>query len=94
MWSIDMTSAHDAAELLNTVRRERDEINLQLHLLKAEARDEWAQLEKKYAQFQNKSKTVGAVASGAAGDVGAAARILGEELRAAYLRLRDALKTG
>jgi hypothetical protein len=89
-----MTIHQDLASLLETLQRERDELNLKLHLLKAETRDEWEKIEKQWHHFQHKAEAVGATAGQSAGEVGAAARLLGEEVRAGYRRIRDAIKAG
>jgi hypothetical protein len=80
-------------ELVSTLRRERDELHVQLHLARADARDEWNELEKKWERFQSKSATVATAAGAAAGDIGAALRILGDELRAGYRRVRESIKS-
>lgn len=86
-----MALKQDLAHLAETLKVERDELRLRLHLLKAEGRDEWEQLEKQWQHFQQKAGSVGAVAGEAAGDVGAAARLLGEELRNGYRKIRGSL---
>jgi hypothetical protein len=81
----------EIAELVQWVKTERDELNLQIHLAKSEAHDEWSQLEKKWAQFQHKAATVSSVASEATQEIGEATRVLGEELKSAYRGIRKAI---
>jgi hypothetical protein len=81
----------EVSDLLETLKRERDEIRVQLHLAQAEARDEWERMEKKWENFHGKAAAVGEVAAGASKDVGAAARVLGEELKKGYARIRKAI---
>lgn len=88
-----MTMQQHIARLVGTLKRERDELKVQVHLLKADAHDEWVKLEKQWIQFERKAETVGTTAGQAAGEVGAAVRILGEEVRAGYRRIRDSLKS-
>ena len=88
-----MTMQQNIAELIDSLKRERDELKLQVHLLKAEAHDEWLELEKQWPHLEHKAKTATTAAELAAADVAAALRLLGEELRAGYRRIRDALKS-
>lgn len=79
------------SEILEKLKYERDEINLQMHLAKAEAREEWDKLEKKWNHFQGKAATVGDAASEASKDIGAATRVLAEELKHGYQHIREAI---
>lgn len=81
----------EISALFDKMKTERDEINLQLHLGKAEARDEWENMEEKWEQFRAKAEVVGDIAADASKDVGAATRILGEELKNGYARIREAI---
>jgi hypothetical protein len=81
----------EAHELLARIREERDELNLKMHLAKAEARDEWEKLEPKWEQFQARVHTIGESAGEASKDIGVALGILGEELRHGYERIRKAM---
>ena len=71
---------------------QRDEPKVQLHLLKAEARDEWDELEEKWQHFDATMGRIGDSAKESAEEIGAATEQLGEELAQAYRRLRDAIK--
>ena len=77
---------------LKDLAQERDELRVQAHLLKAEARDEWDELEETWHHFEATLGRVGASAKESAGEIGAAAEQLSEELSQAYRRLKDALK--
>ena len=70
---------------------QRDELRVQLHLLKAEARDEWDELEEKWHHFESTMGRVGASAKESAAEIGAASQQLGEELSQAYKRLKSAI---
>lgn len=74
---------------VDKLRQERDELRVRMHLAKAEMRDEWQSLEKKWAQLEARTKT----ASGRKDDeahhtfdtpLGA----LADELGKAYRRIR------
>ena len=88
-----MAMQQDIARLVETLKRERDELNLQLHLFKAEAKTDWTALERKWTRFQRKAESVGTNAGHVAGDVGAAVRLLGKEVRGGYRKIRDSLKS-
>ena len=77
--------------LVEKLRQERDEINLQIHLAKAETRDEWEHLERKWVNVQNKASSVGDVAGDASKDVIAATEMLGTELKKAYQRIKNTI---
>ena len=41
-------------DIIETLRQERDEMNLQLHLAKAEVKQEWEQLEKRFENLEHR----------------------------------------
>jgi len=68
-------------EMLEELKQERDELKLKLHLAKLEANDEWVKLEKKLVKLEAKTKELQEATIEASGDVGAAAKLLGREIR-------------
>lgn len=74
--------------LLDELRTQRDELKVKLHLAKADARDEFAELEKQFEHLRGKLDAAGAEAGEIAGNVGAALGGVAEELRKGYERLR------
>lgn len=70
---------------------ERDHIKIQLHLLNMDAKEEWNELEKKYEQFKAKASSVAEVTEDSAGDVAEALKLVGEELRQGYKRIKKSL---
>lgn len=68
-------------ELLAHVRREAQQLRVKVHLAKMEASDEWHELEKKLVALEAKAQELSGVTAEAAGDIGAAAKLLGEEIR-------------
>ena len=78
-------------KLVEAIKTERDELRVQMHLLKAEAREEWEDVEEKWGQLEPKLKKVkaGVVESGE--DIGAASSQLAEEIGHAYQRIKKAL---
>jgi len=81
----------DLKKMVEDLKQQRDEINLQLHLAKAEVRDEWDKLEPKWEDVKGKMATVGEVAGQAAESVMAAAGLLADEIKQGYDRIKKAL---
>jgi hypothetical protein len=79
-------------ELKAELQQERDELRVRLHLLHAEARDEWDELEDKWQHFESKLERAGGSVKDSASEIGAATEQLGEELANAYRRLKKALQ--
>ena len=69
----------------------RDEQRLKLHLAKADARDEWAKVEAKWAQLQGRAQKVQEAAADAGEDVWSGVEVLLEDVRKGYDRVRHAL---
>jgi transposase len=78
-------------ELLETLKRQRDELALKIHLGKAEARDEWEKLEKKLAELKAQATPVGSALGETAKGVGTALELAGEEIKKGYDRIRKLL---
>ena len=74
-------------DLVQQLKTERDEARVRLNLAKAEARDEWEELEKKWEQLRARVAAAGREAEESSEDVGAAARLLADELGRAYRRV-------
>lgn len=80
------------AEIMAHLRQERDELNVQLHLAKAEVKEDWDELEKQWDNFKLRSEKVAAAADSSADDIGEALQILGDELKAGYEKIRRSIK--
>lgn len=78
-------------DLLQQLKTERDEARVRLNLARAEARDEWEALEKKWEHLRARVAAAGREAGESGDDVGAAARLLAEELSKAYRRVAGRL---
>lgn len=78
-------------ELIQKIKTERDELRVQMHLAKAELRDEWEELEKKWPHADVHFKDVLDQTRETAEDVRKAASVVAEELNDAFLRIRDRL---
>ena len=77
----------DLRTVVEDLKRQRDHIRVQLHLAKADAKDEWATLEHKWEHVRGTMDRVGDEAGHAAREVGAALRLAAEELRRGYERI-------
>jgi SMC interacting uncharacterized protein involved in chromosome segregation len=66
---------------LAELRQEADELRVKVHLAKLEAHDEWQEIETKLAALEAKAKELADVSAASAKDIGAAAKLLGEEVR-------------
>jgi archaellum component FlaC len=78
----------DLRNLYDELRTQRDELVVKLHLARADARDEWEALEKKWQHVKARMEVVGREAGEVADDVGEAARGVLHELKKGYARLR------
>jgi SMC interacting uncharacterized protein involved in chromosome segregation len=74
-------------EMIDDLKQERDELELKLKLAKLEANEEWLKLEAKIARLESKAKELGDVTADASHDIGAAARLLGEEIREGFRKI-------
>jgi len=78
-------------ETLERLEQERDELRVRLHLGKAEARQEWDKLDARIVELRSKLDRAGGEAGDVMDDVGEAAKLLGEEIRSGFERLRRML---
>ena len=81
----------DLKKVMDDLKQQRDEINVKLHLAKAEVRDEWDTLETKWEEVKGKMATVNEVASQTKESVAAAAGLLADEIKQGYERIKKAL---
>ena len=88
---ITETAKIEIEKIVEQVKQESDEMILKAHLFKAEAKDEWAKVDKEWEHLKSKSEQVGKEAKGASGDVSAAAKLLGEEIIKSFKRIRKTL---
>jgi chromosome segregation ATPase len=78
-------------EILEKLKQQRDELRLKVHLGKAEARDEWEELEEKFSSLKERLLAAGGEATDAKGDISTAAKDLASELKKGYERIRAKL---
>jgi hypothetical protein len=75
-------------DIIESLRQERDELNLQLHLARAEVKQEWEELEKKWDNLEQRFDSFGNEAKASAGEVAASLRQVAADLDRAYKRVR------
>jgi hypothetical protein len=79
-------------EEVEALRQVRDELRVQAELGRAELRDRWEGLEKRFHELEGKVRSAGDAAQGDAENVKEAARLLAEEIREGYRHMRSRLK--
>lgn len=86
-------------ELKNTFQKDlellakaRDELKLQVHLAKADAKSEWAKLESTWQKVNEQVQQTRNGTEQPIKDITSAAKVLIDELRAGYARVREQLK--
>ncbi len=76
---------------LEQIKQQRDELQVKLHLAKADAKDEWARMEKQWEEIRPKLEAAREEAGKTAESVGAALGLAIDELKKGYERLRSRL---
>jgi SMC interacting uncharacterized protein involved in chromosome segregation len=74
-------------EMFDELKQERDELQVKLHLAKLETSEEWQKLEDKLEKFESKLKEIGGATADASREMGAAAKLLGEEIRDGFKKI-------
>lgn len=82
----------DMDAFMQKVEQQRDEILLKMHLAKAEAKDEWAVAEKKWEHLKAKTPVLTRESGESIKDLGAAVKLLGEELLHSYERIKKIIE--
>jgi tRNA(Ile)-lysidine synthase TilS/MesJ len=77
--------------MVEDLERERDELRVRLHLAKAEARDEFAELESRIADLKARGTAARGEAGEALEDVEEAAKHLWAEIKGGLARVRKSL---
>jgi hypothetical protein len=75
-------------EEVNTLRRIRDELRVRLALGQAEVRDRWELTEKRWYELEGRMKVLREASRAEAKEIGAAARLLVDEIKEGYEHLR------
>ncbi len=78
-------------ETVQELKQERDELRVKVRLAKMEANEEWEEIEAKIATLESKVKQLGHATAASSKDIGAAAKLLGEEIRNGFKKLAGSL---
>lgn len=78
-------------KLVQDLKRQRDELRLQMHLANLELRNEWDKMDGKLAELTRRSQPVRAAVGESAEDVWDAVKKLGSEIKDGFDRIRKAL---
>tara|TARA_R110002049_G_scaffold4601_4_gene31881 strand:- start:122024 stop:122287 length:264 start_codon:yes stop_codon:yes gene_type:complete len=79
------------AELMRGLRHERDELNLQMHLAGKEVQDQWNQLNDRFIQLNDDYEPLKDAVKETSDDVWDSLKLVGEELREGFHRIRQSL---
>ncbi len=79
------------SELISNLKRERDELALKIHLGKEDLKDEWEKLDDKFAQLSSDYEPLKGAISESADDVWESLKLVGEELKNGFNRIRKSL---
>jgi hypothetical protein len=78
-------------KLFKELDTERGKLELKLHLLSMDAKEDWDELEKKFEAFKTKASAVAEVTEESASDVGEALKLVAEEIREGYRKIRNSM---
>ena len=78
-------------EMVEKLKQQRDELRVKMHLGKADAKDEWNDLEGKWDSLKERMKAAGGEAGDVSDDIGDALKGLASEIKSGYARIRDQL---
>ena len=78
-------------ELLESLKTQRDELNVKMHLASMEVRDEWQLVEDKWEHLRSKGAQLEKAAGSSAHKIGDAVGLLGQELKDGYRNIRKLL---
>ncbi len=79
------------SNLIRDLKQERDEIALQIHLGKKEAQNQWADLQVKLMELEDRFDPVKDAVEETGEDVWDAMKLLGSEIKDGFRRVRDAI---
>lgn len=78
-------------ELISSLKQQRDELAVRMHLAGAEARQEWNRLDDTVNQLANRFDPLKRAVGETADDVWLSVKLLGEELQHGFQRIRKSL---
>lgn len=81
----------DTQKMIDTLKQDRDELRLKLHLASMEMQDQWHEVEHKWDNVSLKMQKAADEADEASEDIHEALHLLLHEIREGYRRIRKAL---
>lgn len=78
-------------ELISTLKQQRDEINLKIHLAGDEAKQEWKTLRDRLDKLTADYEPVKKAAGESAGNVAASLKLVAEEIKEGFKRVKKSL---
>ena len=78
-------------ELTDTLKQQRDEIEVQIHLASMEAKDEWQKAEQNWDQFIDKLGVITDDTKETSAELIQTTKIIGDELKNTYARISERL---
>lgn len=78
-------------EMISALKQQRDELAVKMHLAGAEAKEEWGRLENKLNQLVHRFDPLKQAAGETSDDVWQSLKLVGDEIRQGYERIRKAL---
>jgi len=82
---------HRVHELITSLKQQRDELSVQMHLAGMEARDEWDRLDQKLAELCSRYEPLKDAVDESAGDVWDSMKLMGTEIGDGFKRVANAL---
>ena len=92
IWTKTERSLKNPNTSWENLKNQRDELKVQSHLAKAELKDEWQELEKKWVVVEKQLHTLQQEAKESTDEFAGSAKIVMDELSAAYTRIKGRLK--
>ena len=81
----------DLHTIIEELKTQRDMLALKMHLARADVKDEWQELEKKWQHFSARSDVIKQEVQDTASDIGEDLKHLAEDLKQGYARIKRSL---
>ena len=78
-------------ELITTLKQQRDEIALKIHLGKEDAKDEWEKAQEKFTKLSEEFEPVKVAVEESASNIFASLKIVAGELKESFDRIKDSI---
>ena len=85
------TDRDHIAELITSLKQQRDELAVKIHLGKAEAQDEWERVTAKLDELNSEYEPLKDAVQESAENVFAAMKLVADEVQSGFERIRDSL---